>query len=67
MALISGKFKVYVSFNSFPMMVHIIYKDQVLKVNAADLPFLYAVVKKAIVKAEQLAPSDEDKKEGNIL
>lgn len=67
MALISGKFKVMIGFNQYPMMAHIVYKDQVLKVNVSDLPCLLAIVKKAILKADQLSPTDEDKNQGNCL
>lgn len=67
MTIESGRFRVMVSFNSYPMMVHFIYKDQVLKVNASDLIFLRSVVKKAIIKVKQLAPSKEDKDEGNVV
>lgn len=63
----SGKFQAFVGFTTFPMKVNITYKGQVLSVNASDLPNLRAVVKKAIVKAKQLAPSEEDKQTGNIL
>lgn len=63
----SGKFRALIGFLNFPMKVHITYGDQVLRINASDLPGLRAVVKKAIKKAEQLGPTDEDKQTGNII
>lgn len=63
----SGKFQDFVGFTTFPMKVNITYKEQVLSVCASDLPHLRAIVKKAIKKAEQLAPSEEDKQQGNII
>lgn len=62
MPIKSGNFAAYVSFNIFPMKVTIAHKGQVvLKCNASELKNLRAVIKRAIQKAEQTAPSEEDK------
>lgn len=58
----SGKFKIFVGFSTFPLKASIVYKDSMkLEVSVADLPALRAAVKKAIKKAQEYAPTEEEK------
>lgn len=60
----SGKFQAYVSFGVYPLHINIAFKEQLIgKFTLTELKNLRAVTKRAIQKAEQTAPSEEDKEE----
>lgn len=64
MPIKSGKFAAYVSFNIFPMRITIAFNDTLIgKFSLSELKCLRAVIKRAIKKAEQTAPTEDDKEE----
>lgn len=64
MTIESGKFKAFVGFMNFPATTTIVYRDSLkLEILSSDLRSLRTVVDRAIKKAEQLAPTDEDREE----